>query len=155
VAKERVLPTIRRPPSGPVVVPPLDAAARRFITGAETPAAPAAPSEVHGLLQTSAPPPAPANEPAPRREAAETAAMEPQTPRRTPQNSAKARKRRHQRRPQDQVGLVQREYGTRRQMTIYVRPETAARLKAWCRTHGRELSHTVDEALAQFLDRSR
>ena len=50
---------------------------------------------------------------------------------------------------------MQREYGTRRQMTIYVRPETAERLKAWCRAHGRELSHAADEALAQFLDRSR
>jgi hypothetical protein len=107
-------------------VAPLDDAARRFVEG-----------DGASVAQKSA------DVPSTPQKAAEG----------PPETSAKVRRRRkRERRPPERVGLVQREAGVRRQMTLYVRPETADRFKAWCRSQGRELSHAADEALAKFLE---
>lgn len=49
--------------------------------------------------------------------------------------------------------LVERRDGrTRRKMMVYLAPETADALRAFCRAEGREMSHTIDEAVQAFLD---
>lgn len=52
--------------------------------------------------------------------------------------------------------LVERGGGkVRRRMTIYLPPEIADRLVSWCEAHGREMSHTITEAVGTFLKGKR
>lgn len=49
--------------------------------------------------------------------------------------------------------LVERRDGrTRRKMMVYLAPDTADALRAFCRAEGREMSLTIDAAVRAFLD---
>jgi hypothetical protein len=52
--------------------------------------------------------------------------------------------------------LVERGGGkVRRRMTVYLPPALADRLVRWCEANGREMSHTIAEAVGTFLKRKR
>lgn len=68
-----------------------------------------------------------------------------------PETSARA-----PRAPAGTRALVERRDGrTRRKMMVYLAPETADALRAFCEAEGRELSHTIDQAVRAFLDARR
>jgi hypothetical protein len=64
----------------------------------------------------------------------------------TPENVHK-RPERHKRN-----GRVKREDGkVYRRMTIYLPPDLADRLVAWCQSQGRQISHATTEAISLFM----
>lgn len=56
--------------------------------------------------------------------------------------------------PAGSRALIERADGrTRRKTMLYLDPETAGALLAYCRAEGREISHTVDAAVREYLER--
>lgn len=98
--------------------------------------------------------------PAPRRPPSPAAAPPAPTPARLDPVAAEAFVRgvdlelpRPSRAPAGTRALVERADGrTRRKMLVYLAPDTAESLLAFCRAEGREISHTVDAAVRAYLD---